>query len=164
MKYLLKIIFLLFFLFIGFIPSAKASEIQIEIPGFAVINYPSVVKIQNSACQRVNFNYEIDSDLDTDRSAIAISLGYIDKKKIIGGMSWFGTNISNLQNQLSMPLIGTLPIKVCKKSWSIGKEDPIKVIAMKPGTYDVHIGYGRYTEEGKVENKKSITGKIKFIK
>lgn len=118
---MLKIIFLSCILFLGPIPSATASETQLEAPGFTVINYPSVVKIQKTPCQIINISYEIDSELDTDRAAMAISIGHINKKKVIGAAAWWGTKISNSETQLSMPLIGVLPIKVCKKSWTLGK-------------------------------------------
>lgn len=142
---------------------AQTNKTIIQVPNFATITYPSVVKFKKTSCQTIDIEYEMNSELNTDLAAMAIQIVNIKKKIYYGGVAWWGPNISILQTDISMPLIGTLPLKVCKKTWTFGKVNPIKYSAVKANQYDVHIGYGFYSPDGTTPvGKKIITGKISF--
>lgn len=142
---------------------AQASQTIIQVPNFATISYPSVVKFNKYSCQTINIEYEMNSELNTELAAMAIQIVDIKKKIKYGGVAWWGTNIPKLQTDMSMPLIGVLPLKVCKKAWSVGKVDPIKYSAVRANKYDLYIGYGYYSSTGTdLVDKKTATGKISF--
>jgi len=142
---------------------AQTNQTIIQVPNFATITYPSVVKLKKTSCQTINIEYEINSELNTELAAMTIQIVNMEKKIVYGGMAWWGPNIPNFQTDMSMPLIGVLPLKVCKKAWSLGKDDPIKYSAVKANKYDIYIAYGHYpsTGTGPVD-KKTVTGKISF--
>jgi len=142
---------------------AQTNKTIIQAPNFATITYPTIVKFKKTSCQTIDIEYEMNSELNTDLAAMAIQIVNIKKKIYYGGVAWWGPNISTLQTDVSMPLIGTLPVKVCKKTWTFGKNDPIKYSAVKANQYDVHVGYGFYSPEGTSPvDKKIVTGKINF--
>ena len=142
---------------------AQANQTIIQVPNFATITYPSVVKLKKTSCQTINIEYEINSELNTELAALAIQIANIQKKIVYGGTAWWGENMPNFQTDLSMPLIGVLPLKVCKKAWSAGKVDPIKYSAVKAIQYDMYIAYGYYSSIGTGPvDKKTVIGKISF--
>jgi hypothetical protein len=144
---------------------AQTKQTIIQVPNFATITYPSVVKLKKTSCQTINIEYEMNSALNTDLAAMAIQIGNIEKKIVYGGVVWWGENIPSINTDMSMPLIGALPLKVCKKAWTLGKVNPIKYSAVKANQYDVYIGYGYYspTSTGPID-KKTVTSKISFKK
>jgi hypothetical protein len=142
---------------------AQTNQTVIQVPNFATLTYPSVVKLKNTTCQTISIEYEINSDLDTELAAMIIQIVNIKKKIIYGGVAWWGPNIPNLQTDNAMPLIGALPMKVCKKAWSLGKVDPIKYSAVKANQFDVYVSYGYMSSSGTAPvDKKVETSKIRF--
>lgn len=142
---------------------AETNQTTIQVPNFATITYPSVVKFKKTSCQTINIEYEINSELNTELAAMVIQIVNIEKKITYGGVAWWGPNISNFQTEVSMPLIGALPLKVCKKAWSLGKVDPIKYSAVKVNKYDMYVSYGFYSLTGAAPvDKKILTDKISF--
>lgn len=143
-------------IFIG--TTANAESQVVDVPGFAVLEYPKLVKLSKSNCQNVTIKYEINEELNLDGAALLVQLGSIKRKTQIGYTTWFG-NIAETTTLLPMPMIGGMKVKVCKKDWKLKDQ---KFIGVKPGYYDVYIAYGTYQVNGSVQ-KEVITQKIKFI-
>jgi hypothetical protein len=140
-------------------PISRAENQIIEVPGFASLEYPKLVKLSKTNCQNIPIKYEINQELDIENAALLIQIGYIKKKQQAGYTAWFG-NIPGSSALTPMPMIGGLKLKVCKKQWKL--KDEI-FIGVKPGSYDVYIAYGIYQINSSVQ-KKVITEKIKFTR
>lgn len=140
-------------------PTAKAENQIVNVPGFALLEYPKQVKLSKSNCQNVTIKYEINEELNIDNAALLVQIGSIKRKIQVGYSAWFG-NIPGSTATLPMPMIGGIKLKVCKRDWTLKNE---KFIGVKPGSYDVYIAYGIYQIDGSVQ-KEVITKKIKFTK
>jgi hypothetical protein len=144
-------------IFLG--PAVKAEKLVIEVPGFATLEYPKLIKLTMRKCQDVPIGYEISGNLNRDGAALLIQIGNVKKKKVAGYAAWFG-NIPGANAVLPMPAIGGLKLKVCQKDWALNKQN---FIGVKPGIYDLYIAYGNYEIDGTVQ-KQVLIKKIKFIK
>jgi hypothetical protein len=140
-------------------PISRAENQIIEVPGFASLEYPKLVKLSKTNCQNIPIKYEINQELDIENAALLIQIGYIKKKQQAGYTAWFG-NIPSSSGLAPMPMIGGLKLKVCKKKWKLRDEI---FIGVKPGSYNVYIAYGVYQVDGSVQ-KKVISEKIKFVR
>lgn len=153
------LVFIILCMCIIFPNPAFAEPDSIILPGFATIEYPTVVKIAKTKCQKVNLDYQIDENLDINGAAIAIQIGNVKKKTLNGGTAWFGL-VPGSENVGPLPSIGRLTIKVCKNNWTFKTQ---KYIAIKAQTYDFYFGYGWYFSDG-TSSKATEIRKIKFVK
>ncbi len=151
------------FLFINLTPSSSANAVVQEtlvIPGFTEITYPSRVFLGKSNCKTINFKYVNDEDLVQENSVFLIQILHKTKKVTHGYGAWFSVLTANPNSfELgAMPRAGVIPIKLCKKSWTVGSGKNKEQIAGTPsGSYRIYFVAGFVDSisgnplEGKIE-------------
>lgn len=108
------------------------------IPGYANINFPSTVKLKQSGCQSIPFRYVTDENLERENTVFLVAITPLNSKKAFGYATWFSTQTSQGDKALpSMARIGTLLVKVCRKSFLSSSKATKKTPGISPGTYRV---------------------------
>lgn len=141
------------------------ADTTVVIPGFTEISYPSQVMIGSSGCKTIKFTYVNDETLPQENSVFLIQILNKSTKVTHGFGAWFSKLTANpSSNELgSLPRVGVIPIKICKKKWSIGSGANKKTLAATPpGTYRIYFVAG-YVDpvtgaplDGKIEIFKSL--------
>jgi hypothetical protein len=136
------IFILLTVVLLGYMPTAHGAEVKIE--GFANLTYEDSVRLNTARCQDLKFSYVTEDDLARENTVFLVQLVHKSKKLIYGGAVWFSKFTSDGPDALpAMSRIGTLKIKVCRNSWSLGTgENKEKFPAVKPGTYRLYFAGG----------------------
>jgi hypothetical protein len=153
-----KIICLVLFLQLITVPSHAAKK-TVEIENFAKLQFSNVITLGKSNCQTVRIDYEIDPSLDVKDAAMVIQIAQAKKKKIFGGVAWWG-DLTSQGTDMTMPLIGRLNLKICKTAWNFKTQ---KYSGIGVGTYDFYIAYGKYLPDGGID-KQELFEKIQFKK
>jgi hypothetical protein len=137
----------------------------VVIPGFTEISYPTEVKFGNSICKSLKFTYVNDEDLAKENSLFLIQILHSRKKITHGYGAWFSRQTSDPKyaHVPSLPRAGVIPIKLCKKKWTLGTDVNKTVLAATPpGTYRIYFVAGNRDPvtgaalDGKIEIFKTL--------
>jgi hypothetical protein len=123
---------------LNMIPSANASQIVID--GYATIDYPATVKLKNSGCQNIPFNYVTDDDLPRENSVFIVAITPLESKRVYGTAVWFSTQTYlGERAQPPMARIGVLKVKICRKAFKYSSNSQNLTLASRPGKFALYF-------------------------